>query len=482
MRPADKIEPRSRSSRALVLVVGTLFGGAACGDSVPAEKPGTATDDAGSPAVSPCVETPTDPKCVDDTSALFVSKTGTSGGEGTRANPVNTVGIALQKIDAKRRRIYICEGTYEEDVAFNSAQNGVSLIGGVDCSWNAKAGAKPVLGGSANPMKAVGVSGLALVDIAVEAKDATNGGSSIALFVSGGDVTLKGVRLVAGNGAKGEDGVLKPFTTEFPTQDALKGNDAVGNDGGVEKKVTCPGGAVTVGGRGGNLGSQGESGTPGPANVGKIAPCNAGGGGTDGVPGPLKDPAKSAGTPGELKLDGWYPQPGSAGAIGSPGDGRQLFLPGGGGYGSSGAGGSGGAGGCGGAGGAGGNGGGASIALAAFSANVTLMKSEVRAKTAGNGGNGADGQAGQDVFGIHGNGSAAACDGGNGAVGGKGGAGGGGAGGSSIGIVYKNGKVDADDATKGTIQVGTPGTGGKDGTGADTNVGKTGANDPILAL
>ncbi len=478
MRPADKIEPRSRSSRALVLVVGTLFGGAACGDSVPAEKPGTATDDAGSPAVSPCVETPTDPKCVDDTSALFVSKTGTSGGEGTRANPVNTVGIALQKIDAKRRRIYICEGTYEEDVAFNSAQNGVSLIGGVDCSWNAKAGAKPVLGGSANPMKAVGVSGLALVDIAVEAKDATNGGSSIALFVSGGDVTLKGVRLVAGNGGNGANGKLEEFKN-FPTQTDLNGNDGTAAGGGPEKPVTCPDGAKTVGGKGGNAGDPGQPGLPtldGGAG-GTVGACETSGlGGSKGSPGLPAGIAASASVVGALTAAGWTPEPGANGKPGGPGQG------GGGGGGFGGTGGSGGAGGCGGAGGGGGSGGGASVAIAAFTARVKLAASSARTQSGGAGGNGAEGQMGQAIFGLRGVGTGNACNGGSGGIGGKGGAGGGGAGGVSVGLLTKGGSLDIDDATKAAIQLGSPGPGGKDGTGAATNVGKTGANDPILAL
>lgn len=467
--------------------VASLFFAAACSvgsdcDFGLCSGPTTAADGSsgtdgsvGAVPVDPCVATPTDPKCVDDSTALFVSKTtGSTSGDGTKAKPVSSVGLALQRLDDKHRRIYVCEGTYDEDLGFTAAHNGVSIIGGVDCTWNAKADAKPVIGASATPAKSTGTTGLALVDVAIEAKDAKDGGSSIALFVSGGDVTLKGVRLVAGKGDNGAAGVLVPFTN-FPSQADLKGGDAMDNAGGKEKKVTCPGGLVTVGGKGGDIGFGGETGLPGPSNAAPLATC-MNGFGRDGIENPAGTVGASASLPGTIDAVGWKPQGGGGGQIGSPGQG------GGGGAGSGGGGGGGGAGGCGGAAGTGGQGGGGSIGLASFGASVTVVTSSIIGSTAGNGGSGADGQAGQSVFGFHGNGGNAACQGGNGAPGAKGGAGGGGAGGSSVGILSKGGKVTVDDATKAAIQVGTPGKGGTDGTGSMSNVGVTGANDPILAL
>ncbi len=414
--------------------------------------------------VDPCVDTPSDPKCLDETGAIFVSKAGT--GDGSRANPVGSVGAALQKIDDKRRRIYVCEGTYPEDIGFTPAQNGVSLIGGFDCAWTPKKDAKPVLGSSATPMSSKGTTGLALVDIAVEAKDATDGGSSIALFVSGGSVALKGVRLVAGNGSKGEGGTLKPNTYK-PSSD-LAGNSGTAGGGGEAKTITCDDGSTSVGGAGGNAGTAGSPGKPdldGGAG-GSLAACegsNTGGG--NGGPGSSPTPGQSATTLGKLTADGWIPESGMPGKNGGPGQG------GGGGGGANGTGGSGGAGGCGGAGGGAGKGGGASVALASLNAAVQVERGELSAKNGGDGGNGILGQDGQTPGGSRGTGFNMACNGGNGGPGGKGGAGGGGAGGVSTAILYVGSAPITDAPTQTRLKAGSPGQGGRDGTLGTGNVG-----------
>jgi hypothetical protein len=400
----------------------------------------------------PCIGRPTDPVCLDESKALFVSNpNGNDGtGVGTRDKPFKTVNAALAKIDAAKRRIYICEGTYAEDVALTATHSGVSLFGGVDCKW-AAASVKPVIGTSANPFKSDGAAGLAIGDIAVEAKDAS-AGSSIAFFVHGGDVTLRNVRLKAGKGAAGSDGVAAPFTN-FPSQTDLNGIASPDtNTGGGERLVTCPGGAQTKGGSGGNPGVPGSPGTPGPANGGTASDCSTV------VVGKAASAALGAGgasTPGTLDVTGWLSTPGTKGDTGAPGQG------GGGGFGVLGAGGGGGAGGCGGAGGPGGQGGGASIALAALAATVSLSTSVLLATDAGPGGSGAIGQDGQTIFGFRGVGTGNACNGGAGGTGGAGGAGGGGAGGSSFGIVFKGSKPTTDPQTDSAIQFGTKGTGGK---------------------
>ena len=220
------------------------------------------------PVVDPCVNTPTDPKCLDENTALFVSAPNgvDATATGSQAKPFKTIGAALGKITAAKRRIYVCDGTYPEDLALNAAHSGVSLFGGIDCTFKAVSANKPFIGASANPVKIDGTTGLAIADIAVEAKDAT-AGSSIAVFVKGGDVTLSRVRLVAGAGAKGDDGSLVPFS--YPAVAALKGNDAQSATvGGDAMPFTCPGGAVTTGGKGGDLGASGATGTPGTANPG----------------------------------------------------------------------------------------------------------------------------------------------------------------------------------------------------------------------
>jgi hypothetical protein len=420
--------------------------------------------------VDPCVETPTAPSCLDEGTALFVSASASSqGAAGTREKPFATVNAALSATTSEKRRIYVCEGTYAEDLALDAKHSGVSVFGGVTCAWE-PSGTKPVLGASATPLHIESATGVAFVDVAVEAKDAAEG-SSIAAFVHGGSVTFKGVRLVAGKGAKGADGELTPFT--FPSQAELKGNDAVDeNVGGPEKSVMCPGGGVTKGGKGGNLGNPGEQGSPGPSNAGVLSNCTSD---VNGATAQAASAAAGADALGSLTDNGWIPSSGEDGAHGAPGQG------GGGGYGNQGAGGGGGAGGCGGAGGQGGDGGGGSIAIAVHEANVSLAGSELRASGAGAGGKGAEGQAGQTQVGAGGTRSGLACNGGNGGQGGGGGAGGGGAGGVSVGVVYSGTKPTLDSATERAIAVGKVGSGGPGGAGgAAENAGVDGEAKPIL--
>jgi hypothetical protein len=432
---------------------------------------GDADGTSGDASVDPCVDTPTAPSCLDEATALFVSGSASgAGGDGTREKPFATVNAALSAVTSEKRRIYVCEGTYAEDLALDAKHSGVSVLGGVTCAWE-PSGTKPVLGASATPLHIESANGLAFVDVAVEAKNATEG-SSIAAFVHGGSVTFKGVRLVAGKGAKGAEGVLAPFS--FPAQAALNGNDAPDeNTGGAERSVACPGDAVTKGGRGGNPGFQGDDGTPGGTpNKGAVATCGAGGTGGDGAAGPAAIAGDGAATRGELTETSWMPGPGADGPHGPPGQG------GGGGYGNAGAGGGGGAGGCGGAAGPGGSGGGASIALAVHESAVALSGSELHATDAGNGGKGAAGQAGQTQFGFGGNKTGGACNGGNGGPGGAGGAGGGGAGGVSVGVLYSGTKPTLDSATEEAITVGKAGSGGAGG--AADNGGVDGQASAVL--
>lgn len=378
-----------------VISVGSIIVG--CGASHDAAPPDAGADGGDAdvavdaPVTDPCVDNPTDRKCLDETKALFVSNPNGNDQDpaaGTRAKPFKTINAALAKIDPTRRRIYVCEGAYFEDLALNATHSSVSIFGGLDCAWNPAPGIKPVIGASANPLKIDGTQSLAVADIALVAKDAT-AGSSIALFVRGGDTSLKRVLLSAGKGATAPDASLQPFTT-FPTQADLNGfNSPDTANGGPEHIVTCPGGLVTKGGKGGNPGDPGDPGTPGPLNGGTSNLCT-----TDvaGKPGPGGVNGAAAPRAGELKPDGWEAEAGKDGATGMPGQG------GGGGFGNMGAGGGGAAGGCGGAGGAGGKGGGASIALAVYFGKIAFEASTLEAKDAGQGAKGAAGQDGQTIF------------------------------------------------------------------------------------
>src|SRR5690606_34315498 len=133
------------------------------------------------------------------------------------------IGAALAHLSPQKRRVYVCEGTYPEDLVLGAAHGGVSLFGAVHCDWSAADGVKPVVGASALPLKVDGVATeVAFFDLAFHAADATDGGSSIAGFINGSQAALTRVALVAGNGDNGADGALTAFT--FPTQGELDGN------------------------------------------------------------------------------------------------------------------------------------------------------------------------------------------------------------------------------------------------------------------
>ncbi len=149
---------------------------------------GGGAGDGGDAQTDPCIDAPTNATCLNESAAWFVSSaTGddTAADGGTRAKPFKTIGAALAKLSGEKRRVYICAGTYAEDVALGASHSGVSLFGGVDCEWRAAPGQKPVIGASANPVKIDGATRVAISDLAVEAKDAVTG-SSVAVFVNGG--------------------------------------------------------------------------------------------------------------------------------------------------------------------------------------------------------------------------------------------------------------------------------------------------------
>jgi hypothetical protein len=217
----------------------------ACGPRVTAGEGGTLDggNDGGDggPMTDPCIDDPTALPCLDESKALFVSNPNGNDQDpaaGTRKVPFKTINAALAKIDAKRRRIYVCEGAYFEDISLTAAHSSLSIFGGIDCAWNAAPGVKPVIGATANPLKIDGTAALAIADIAVVAKDATTG-SSIAAFVNGGDTTFKRVNLAAGKGADATDAILVPFTN-LPVQTDLKGGDSPDTmTGGAGGKYAC---------------------------------------------------------------------------------------------------------------------------------------------------------------------------------------------------------------------------------------------------
>jgi hypothetical protein len=425
-----------------------------------------------SPSVEACL--------VNEEFAVFVTPQGDDAADGTRDEPVATVAHAILLAQEQNKLVIACAGTFDERITL---RDGVRVYGGFTCPggsgarepWTydgeTKTTVAPSSRGVTIEVRDV-ASAIVIEDFEFDALNATEPGESsiAALIVRAADVTLRRVRILAGDGQRGEDGTRAGFV--YPSLAELRGNDGATVLGGASELCTmCPGMVLSRPGGGGDQPNEdGGEGQPifddseeegpheGGAGLAALA-CNAGGAGRLGAQGSFGSSALGAISLGRLTIDGWFPAPGVDAPHGSPGQG------GGGGAGKAGGGGgSGGCGGCGGRGGAGGKGGGASIGLAALRSVVTVEHSEIRAGRAGDGGAGAPGQIGQGPGGAgglgFGNGSDRGCNGGPGGSGGDGGPGGGGAGGISVGILYRGDAPTVDEEN--SI---TPGTAGVKGIG-----------------
>ena len=423
--------------------------------------------------------TPTDPtknpdKCLVDAFGAFVSPSGEDANDGSKAKPYKTLGRALQGV---RTRIVVCEGEYTASLDVTRA---VEVYGGVSCDFT-KAGAKAkvVATKPAYGVKVEKVTGaVVLADLDVVGMNAAAPSeSSVGVWVTeSGNVKLLRSRVEAGDGADAPAARDGSFALAAKAPD---GQMAVANTGGAAGDTgACPGGGSSKGGKGGDIGFQGDDATPRPPGGAKgpaTADCavtGTGFGGTPGTPGMDRAGATPVATLTSTGLTGNKGQDGSPGTIGGGG---------GGGYGTAGAGGGGGAGGCGGQGGFGGAAGGSSVAVVSFTSTVALEATDLVAKTAKPGGAGGKGQVGQ-AGGFRGNGSGGACQGGNGAKGGDGGGGGGGAGGIAAGIAWAGGKEPTKDATtKITRPTGAAPAGGEGGAGA-SNKGVDGVHADVVEV
>ena len=421
------------------------------------------------------------PACIADSVGIFVDATsGLDSNDGSKAKPVKTIGAGLSKVGNKPR-IYICEGTYSENVKLATA---TSLYGGFTCGTWAADGKVVAIDATGIVVAVTTTTALRIVDLTLKAHAAAAAGSSAvgALCASGSNVTFSRVKVVAD---AGKDGVAGAEDATVPAQ-ATKGTNASGNSGGVNGTCSCPDG-VTTGGPGGNGPSQGggpgepPDGGAGQAGAGGTVNCvdnGAAGFGKTGASAAAGNAGPGATKFGSLSDPGWTPTPGTDGTAG-------LRAQGGGGGGArtGGGGGAGGCGGCGGKLGGGGGGGGASLGVVSFNATVALVSCEVTTGGAGNGGVGGKGQVGQTGGNPGGDPNFVGCSGGQGGNGGPGGSGGGGAGGLSVGILWKGSAaptIDASTTAKITVAAkgGTKGTGGTPG----TNDGIDGVAQAVLEV
>jgi uncharacterized membrane protein YgcG len=498
--PDDRIEAEVGNS-ALDGGLEAAVGDAAPDDRVEAEVGNSALDggleaEVAPPACDP-TKSPHDEPCVVDTAfGIFASPAGSDTDPGSKSAPVRTIGRAMDMAKAAGKRVYVCAGSYPEQLVVGSSRDGVNVYGALDCAtWSYGAANKvrvaPALSGYALEIQSL-QTGATFEDLEFDAQDApygAPGASSVAVFVSSSQrVQFDHVVMLAGKGNDGAPAGSTSATNWFGTPPAyaeLNGNNAEDAGGAPSKPCTCADQSQTSGGAGGgpmNIPSPG-AGTPAYSDAGAGAggtnalSCATGGTGQNGNEAPVPTPNMSSASRGSCSPSGCVPGTGSVGDNGKPGQGG-----GGGGNGplSTGSGGGGACGGCGGAGGKGGQGGGASIALLSFQSSTALADCTLTATAAGNGGAGGAAEAGQAGGIMGGYGNLGGCAGGAGGAGAGGNGGQGGPGGPSLGIGYVgapptvDGVVFPQATVVSGISVGATGSGGATGLGGASAANSTG--------
>jgi hypothetical protein len=427
--------------------------------------------------------------------AIWVSPAGDSANAGTREAPLSSIQHAIDMADngGNGADVYVAAGTYAETLTLRSR---VSLYGGWNADdWTRDIDAnRPVVTGGETAVYGESSNDLTVEGLEIVAADAaTNGASSIAVFLAESDgVTIRNNVIAAGMGmmgANGANGAPRPSS-----QTADRGSN--GANASVCGSAGGTGGAGNLGyngGRGGNGGALGGSGgsrgegtggagTGGSAGSGGAVASGGGGGGggTDGLAG---SGGSGGGAFGSVNAAGYVVSSGTNGGHGGHGEGGGGGGGGGGVAllaGCGGGGGGGGEGGTGGLRGDAGQGGGASLGILLLGQTVVSIAdnaiSTADGGAGGKGGNGSPGLAGGGG-GTGGDNNAFGGSGGNGGKGGEGGGGGGaggGGGGPSIGIVEDAGATATLSAN--TYDLGTPGAGGARGTGAAVSGGNDGDN------
>lgn len=468
----------------------------------------------------------------DITKGIFVAGGGanTASCGLTYSTPCQTISYGIVRaVQASRPNVYVQAGNYNEVVVL---LNGVNVWGGYNFNWQRGAYSDPAHRVTIIGMQDTGPGGdgewltvrahslivpATLGDLVIKGPNAVgtsgtsgrDGRSSYALHISGAQVNLERVQIVAGNGANGAAGPAGQDAAIVDRQSYMDGKTGGAGDeyatcnssskgaGGAAGTNTCsasPSARAMNGGGGGDGGTMdtscpfsltaraGSNGSPAAFTFGTFGTAGAGGSGGDscgsttgGKPGYVENGVAGGGSNGGYLTGGyWYARTGGDGSTGQNGGG------GGGGGGAGGCdkgtdsygagGGGGGAGGCAArGGGGGGGGGGGSFGIFAVSASqVTITTCDLTRGNAGNGGDGGAGGRGQSggllgAGGLKVGDSAQAGSGGAGAHGGHGGGGGGGAGGSSIGIVQSS-----DSTITGTCDQsgGAPGSAGAGGPSA----------------
>lgn len=436
------------------------------------------------------------PACIDEGVGVFVDSNAAAGGMGTRAAPFKSISDAVAGNSAGRPRIYVCEGSYSENVV----ESNLDIYGGFTCAggkWaydGNKAGTTKVTGANDGAMKFAALHltatksvQIADIEFAEDNAPANGGGSSIGAWVEGaGSVTFTNVTLSAGAGADAAPAGAAEDNSSDKDPTGSSTNTAAAATG---KLCTCKAFGKTSAGGGGAAGDPAGVGTPGsgnPATVPSGIFNGAGGQGFDsvaghncangnpGANGASRDAGVGAVAIGVLTVAGWVPGAGSPGLAGGPGQGG-----GGGGGDNTGGngGGGGGCGGCGGGGGTGGNGGGASFGLLVVDTGIKTTGGVFHSSAAGKGAAGGIG----GVATMPGTKGTGGCNAGNGGNGAGGGGGGGGAGGASAAIAWRGSAPNNDPSTKLEFAAAAAlhGAGGGGGTAVGTGPGGLTGSDGV---
>ncbi|MGO9834125.1 MAG: hypothetical protein ACLP1X_07925 [Polyangiaceae bacterium] len=450
---------------------------------------------------------PHDASCViTEAYGVFVSPAGSDSNVGTRAAPARTIGHGMDLAKAAGKRVYVCAGSFQEQLVAASTRDGVSVYGALDCATWSYAAANKVVVAPAAAGYALELEGLragtTFEDLEFDAQNAAPGvagGSSVAVFASSSrNIALQRVVMVAGNATDGTSGASPggadgggSATNWYGTPPGyaeLDGKSA--GDAGAAPATTCvcPDQSSSTGGAGGGplntptptagLPSWGDAGA-GAGGMNAVVCGNGGSPTANGADAPINAADTPSSSLGACSASGWSPGVGVAGADGKPGQGG-----GGGGNGrlSNGSGGGGACGGCGGAGGQPGQAGGSSIALLSYQSSITLESCVLTAKAAGNGGAGGSGEPGEGGGGGGFPAAASGCAGGGGGAGAGGNGGQGGPGGLSLGVGYAgtaptiSGAVVSQAASYPGITLGTAGAGGASGSRGAAAANSTGTS------
>ncbi len=351
-----------------------------CSEGTTTGAPGTSGETSGSTSSGPddeaCPEDPSEGPTREECGVWASSSLGDDKHPGTRTMPVATLARAVEIAGggseggsgsgsgSGKRRVYACAETFAEGVV---VPRGVSLFGGFDCAhdWQSPpavsdgdevgdqgevTGHRTVIAPGADviPLLLVGEGDgeeagdgegeSVLFGLSIRAADANApGGSSIGVLAEpGARAALLRCDITAGDGADGppgEHGGEGPAPSGLP---GSKGWDACSGAlglGGPPVSATCDDGEESVGGKGGNGGTQlagdGSPGTPeptpNPADHGAggegqnaFTLCTAG---TTGASGGVGTPGLGGAGPGRLTSLGFSGPRGKDGSHGKAGQG-----------------------------------------------------------------------------------------------------------------------------------------------------------------